>query len=76
MNTQDLINQALSNPEDFVLSALGQKSDWLAFAEGNGVEVQVNIWGNKFNIDRTRATFWDGSRRISRAVAESLIRGA
>ena len=75
MNTQDLINQALDIASQPMRSTLGHSCGWLTFASHtqSGIEVEMGIWGPWNNPTKTRATFWHGSRRISRAVAESVL---
>jgi hypothetical protein len=74
MNTQDLINKALDICSEPMRSTLGQKCDWVTFATDpkSRIEVQMSIWGSWSNPTKTRATFWHGSQRLSRAAAETL----
>jgi len=71
--TQKLIEQALSDPETFTMSTLGTTCHWQAFATEGYITVQVNIWGNKYNIEKTLTMFWEGAERITRSAAERTL---
>jgi len=73
VTTQTLIDRALNLIMEPMRSTLGMRCGWLSFSRHGPVEVQMSIWGPWNNPTKTMATFWCGSERISREVAEKML---
>lgn len=77
--TQALIDQARAST--FERTSSRDKSDWIQYADdkASGIQVEVRVNGNKLHRETqkiVRTTFWYGSLRITRALAEERIAAA
>ena len=77
--TQNLIDAARNS--EFCRTSSRDACDWIQYADDkpSGVLVEVRVNGNK--LDRStqtiaRSTFWRGSLRITRALAEEMMADA